>query len=361
MIDVLDEEDLALLHGLQIAPRVSWSAAAAILGSSPATLAARWSRLRDQGLAWVTAHPSGRSAGVVVALVEVDCWPGSRADVVRTLCADTRVATVEESARDRDLLLTVMAPGLPEMTRFVLDDLARVPGVEHTRTHLTTAIHSQGSSWRLDALDRQRRLEFERIAAKPTGVGSRTGGLPPATAWPLIRELSRDGRATAADLARRCGRNPATVRRQLPRLLSAGPLAFRCEVAQVASQWPISCTFVARVPPTEHARTATSLATLAELRLCISTTGSSNFMFTVWVRSLGRLMDIERLLAERLPDVTILESAVTLRTTKRMGWMLDESGRCTGEVVPIAALNPNWAESGDFRGCPVGPGAGADA
>src|SRR4029453_7020247 len=52
-----------------------------------------------------------------------------------------------------------------------------------------------------------------------------------------------------------------------------GLLAFRCEVAQVPSQWPISCTFVGRVPAPEHARTAAALATLAELRLCVSTTG----------------------------------------------------------------------------------------
>lgn len=331
----LDEQDLALLHGMQITPRVSWAAAAAVLGSTPATVAARWERLRHAGLAWVTAHPAGDSGGLVVSLVEVDCLPGSRADVVHAVCADPRAATVEESARDRDLLLTVMTPDLPELTRFVLDDLSRIPGVQRTRTHLTTAIHTQGRDWRLDALDPHQRAGFERLAAT---AGPNTG--PPPDAWPLIEALARDGRASAADLARLTGRNPATVRRQLPRLIACGLLSFRCEVAQVASQWPIACTFVGRVPAPEHGRTAAALATLAELRLCVSTTGSSNFMFTVWVRSLQRLLELERLLAEKLPWLGIAESAVTLRTPKRMGWMLDSRGRATGEVIPLSNLRP---------------------
>ncbi|HVH23082.1 MAG TPA: Lrp/AsnC ligand binding domain-containing protein [Pseudonocardia sp.] len=329
----LDEQDLALLHGMQIAPRVSWSAAASILGSTPATIAARWDRLRSDGLAWVTAHPAG--ATLVVSLVEVDCRPESRAEVVRAVCADPRAATVEESARDRDLLLTVMTPDLPELTRFALDELSRIPGVQRTRTHLTTAIHWQGSSWRLDALDPRQRAGFERVAAEAAAVPD-TG--PPPDAWLLIEALAHDGRASAADLARLTGRNAATVRRQLPRLIASGLLAFRCEVAQVPSQWPISCTFVGRVPAPEHARTAAALATLAELRLCVSTTGSSNFMFTVWVRSLQRLLELERLLAEKLPWLGIVESAVTLRTPKRMGWMLDDRGRATGEVIPATGL-----------------------
>jgi hypothetical protein len=32
------------------------------------------------------------------------------------------------------------------------------------------------------------------------------------------------------------------------------------------------------------------------------------------------------------------ENAVNLRTAKRMGWMLDERGRATGEVVVPTAL-----------------------
>ncbi|URM89202.1 Lrp/AsnC family transcriptional regulator [Streptomyces sp. MRC013] len=332
----LDEQDLALINALQIAPRIGWAEAARVLGSTPATLAARWRRLREEGLAWVTAHP-GVSRDVVVAFVEVDCAAGARPAVLRALCRDPRAVTIEESARGRDLLLTVVTPDLPGLTTFVLDDLPRVEGVRRQRTYLAKEVHRQGGDWRLDALDRQQ-VALLRLAARRPGPGTRVE--PPPDAWPLVNALTEDGRRTAAELARITGRNPATVRRQLARLLDSGFLSFRCEVAQVQSHWPISCTWLARVPAPEHERTVAALKTLPELRLCVSTTGETNMMFIVWTRSLADLLRLERLLGDRLPWLNLVDSAVSLRSAKRMGWLLDASGRSTGEVVVPGAPPP---------------------
>lgn len=329
------EEDLALLHSLQIAPRATWTDLAPVLGSTPTALAARWQRLRAGGLAWVMAYPDARGDALVTSLVEIDVAPGHRATVARLLCRDARVISVEESARGRDLLLTVLTPDLPSLTRFVLDDMAAIEGIERQRTHLATAVHTDGTSWRLDALDKDQKAACEAIAAT---MGPQPGVTPPKDVEDLIDALARDGRASAAELARQTGRSPATVRRQLGRMIGSGMLRFRCEVAQLTSQWPISCTWVARIPPAEQERTVAALGTLPELRLCISTTGDTNLMFTVWVRSLQHLMRLEQLLGERLPWLGIVDNAVTLRTPKRVGWLLDERGLTTGEVVPSSAL-----------------------
>ncbi|MBB5153519.1 Lrp/AsnC ligand binding domain-containing protein [Saccharopolyspora phatthalungensis] len=331
----LDERDLALLHGLQIAPRASWAEAARILDSTPATLAGRWARLHTEGLAWVTAHPGGDYQRIVLALVEVDCLPGARADAVRAVCADPRAVTVEESTRGRDLLLTVITRDLAELTRFVLDDLPRLPGVERQRTHVVSATHRDGSSWRLDALSPQQQRAFEAAARTLRPV---PGVSAQANARALIGALAYDGRQAAADLARRTGRNPATVRRQLGRLLSSGLLSFRCEVAQSVSNWPISSTWMGSVAPADHQRTVQALATFPELRLCASTTGDSNIVFTFWTRSLPDLLRLEGLIGERIPWLRVKDNGVNLRTPKRMGWMLHPDGRATGEVIPPAAL-----------------------
>jgi DNA-binding Lrp family transcriptional regulator len=332
----LEEADLALIHALQITPRAGWADIAPVLGSSPATLAARWARLRGEGLAWVTAYPGVTFPEVTVALVEIDCTPGARPAVVGHLCQDPRALTVEESARGRDLLLTVMVPDLRALTRFVLDDLPAVDGIAAQRTYLATEVHFEGSRWRLDALDPHQAaaLHALRTSAAPSG----TPPSPPRDAGPLVEALAADGRVSAAEVARRTGRNPATVRRQLARLLASERLALRCEVAQVQSRWPISCSWLARVPAHEHDRTVKALATLPELRLCASTTGETNMMMTVWVRSPADLLRLERLLGERLPWLDLVDTAITLRTAKRMGWLLDAEGRCTGAVVPSSAL-----------------------
>lgn len=331
----LPERDLELIHGLQIAPRASWVDAARILGSTPAAVAARWDRLRTAGIAWITAHPGARTPGTLIAFVEVDCLPGRKPAVVSSLCADPRVLTVEESARGGDLLLTVTTPDLTALSRFVLDDLEGVGGVQRHRTHLAKRLHHEAMSWRVGALDADQRSAF--AALNPPPEESWTTPLPHSME-PLVEALARDGRTSAAEMARLTGRKPATVRRQLGRLIGSGVLSFRCELAQGYSRWPVNCNYFARVPPRELERTVASLTTLPELRLCVSTTGQTNLMFGVWVGSTADLLDLEHRLGAQLPWVQVLDSAVTLRTAKRMGWMLDEYGAATGEVVVSSAL-----------------------
>lgn len=334
--DVLEERDLELLHGLQIAPRVSWTDAGRILGANPSTLAERWARLRSSGLAWVTAHPGGSYRNVTLALVEVDCLPGARAEVVQAVCKDPRVVTVEESTRGRDLLLTVITPDLPALTAFLLDELESLPGVERQRSYLATAVHWHGSDWRLDALDPRQEAAFADAARAAEPAATVT---PPRDAWPLIQGLAHDGRATAADLARVTGRNPATVRRQLGRLLASDLLSFRCELASEVSGWAVSSTWTARVPSADHEGTLAALRTLPALRMCLSTTGDTNIAMTVWTRSVHDTLRIERLLGQQLPWLQLRDIAVNLRTPKRMGWMLDPTGRATGTLVVPDALS----------------------
>lgn len=336
-VDELDERDLQLLHALQIVPRASWADVARVLGGTRATWAARWERLRSSGLAWVSVQPGNAYRDVTLALVEVDCLPGTRPGMVRALCEDARAVTVEESTRGRDLLLTVVTRDLPALTAFLFDELERLPGVERQRSYVATAVHRHGSHWRLDALEPAQKAAFERLA--PVTAGATPRSLP-TDPRPLIEALARDGRATAADLARATGRNPATVRRQLTRLLASGLMSFRCELAAEVSGWSVSSTWTARVEPADHGHTVAALATLPELRMCLSTTGETNLAMTVWTRTLEEILRIERLFGSRLPKLQVRENAINLRTPKRMGWLLDSTGRSTGTLIVPAALYP---------------------
>ncbi|MBQ6642746.1 MAG: Lrp/AsnC family transcriptional regulator [Saccharopolyspora sp.] len=336
MHPLLDEQDLSLLHALQIAPRVSWADAARVLGSTATTLAARWERLRSSGTAWVTAHAGGKLSTVTLAFVELDVAPQRRSEVIGALCRDPRAATIDETASGRDLIITVLTPDHDSLTRFALDELPRIPGVQRVDTHLATKVHAEGSRWRLDALDPAQRSELQAAAPRTDGFTSL-----PEHYWPLVEALIHDGRRSAADIARVLDRNPATVRRQVGRLLASEQLSFRCDVAQVRSQWPMSCIFLAELPAAELDRTVRSLRTLAELRLCVSTVGKANLLFQLWARSPADLRRLELLLAEKLPRLSINERVLVLRVAKRMGWLLDESGRCTGEVV-VPSVTPRW-------------------
>lgn len=332
---VLDEDDLALINVLQIAPRISWSDAAEVLGVHATTLAARWDRLRTTGAAWTTAHLIGDPKQMCLALVDVHCEMRLRADVTATLAAIPEVLTVEEAASNRDLMLTVIAPTLARFTDHVLPQFKAIPGLLKYRTTLGTRLHTAGHAWRLNTLDKAKHNALNALA-RPEGstpTAARPGAPLPPSHLDLVPFLARDGRTGAAEIARNLGRSPATVQRQLNRVLSSGLLSFRCEIAQNLSGYPVSCQWFANVPPGQHEAAAAELRSLRTVRLSASTTGSTNFVILMWLNSLADVMTAELALQQRIPQIELVESVVILSNAKRMGWMLNPDSTASGTVV----------------------------
>lgn len=331
-----DETDLRLVHVLQATPRATWHEVGRALGIDPATAARRWQGLADAGLARVTAYPDVRlwAQDHCNAFIELDLEPTARAHAVEVLSRLPQVVSISVISSGRDLFLTVLTPDLPTLSRVVLHDLHRLPGLRGTRTHTVTTVYGEGNHWRLGALEPQRRAQPARQ-------------VPPTASRPVWKPHHRDvlralddGRRPAAEIAARTGKSGSTVRRWLNEAVDSRLLALRCEVAQPITGWPVTATFWARVPPDELDRTGAALTELPEVRLCAAVTGADNLVMTLWLRSLGDVQRVEADLARRLPALTLTDRAVTLRAVKRMGCLLDDSGRIT-DVVPV---DP-WASS----------------
>jgi DNA-binding Lrp family transcriptional regulator len=340
----LSEEDFDLINALQIAPRISWTDAAGVLGVHATTLAARWERLKVSGVAWITAHSMGDPQQMCLALVDVDCEMRLRADVTAALAALPEVVTVEEAASNRDLMLTVITPTLAQFSESVVPRFTEIPGLTKYRTSLCTRLHAGGYAWRLNVLDKSQQAALKALS-RPEATGSappRNPGAPlPPSHLELIPFLAKDGRATAADIARALGRNPATVQRQLNRVLASQMLSFRCEIAQKYSGYPVTCQWLANVPAGQHEAAAAELRTFRNIRLSASTTGRTNFVILMWLQSLADVMNAELALQQRIPGIELGESVVVLRSAKRVGWMLNPDSTATGAVVvPAAELTP---------------------
>jgi hypothetical protein len=95
----------------------------------------------------------------------------------------------EECSGGRDLLLT--GSDLDRLTSLVQDDLVALPGIAYARTSLVTALHFEGSSWRLDALD-PKRTEVSFVAPRrcrsnaqlgPEHASSVSSAMGPTTIW----------------------------------------------------------------------------------------------------------------------------------------------------------------------------------
>lgn len=352
----LDEIDLQLVHLLQIAPRASWAGLAPILGLSPSALAARWRRLERSGTAWLTVHADQAVTGHVSAIVRVECRPGTRAAVREACIDDPRIVGIDEASSGSELLLTTMVSDLHELSDH-LDDVESWSGVRRLRASVVHDVLRAGSNWRLGHLDAEQtaaaaalsRIPSTPVVTSPLAApphatpagGAPTGSMPllmppmPPDAGALAALLTRDARMPIADLARGLGggATPATTRRHLDRLVASGALAFRCDLAHDAADWPVTSAWFVRVPPAELTRTIALLSSLTQLRLLLGITGEVNLVFSVFGRSVAGVSAFEEALGRRLPWLEQVESMLLLRSVKRMGWVLDDRGRRTDRLV----------------------------
>ena len=181
-----EELDRRRVNVLQIDPRASWAKVGKVLGVSPTTVAHRWQRLVDDGIAWITACPNLNQQ--MTAIVEVDCHTESLPQVIKTLCANPMIVSIDETTGDRDLLLTVVAPDLPTLSDMVIDWIGGLRGVHGSRSALVTSVVIGSNSWRIDALSKT-----EKILAR--GPDQESYGCFLLTTWTgswLSRSLSMD-------------------------------------------------------------------------------------------------------------------------------------------------------------------------
>ncbi len=314
----LSEDDLLLVHALQIAPRAGWVEVAAVLGVHPSNAAARWERLSASGAAWITAHQLGDPHALSLSFIGVDAVMEGQPRVVEALCALPEVITVEQTASSRALMLTVITDTMAQLSGQVIARIRAIDGVLGYQTSLCTRQHQNGSSWRLNVLSRAQQQRMQALAH----VDQVPGPLP-ASHLDLLPFLAADGRATAAQMARALGRTPATVQRQLNRVLASNVLSFRCEIAQGLSGYPVTCQWFVKVPPGQHEAAAATLRRLRNVRFSASTTGQSNFTVIMWLHSVADVMDVELTLQQNIPGIELMESVVMLACAKRVGWMLN--------------------------------------
>jgi DNA-binding Lrp family transcriptional regulator len=331
-LDGLDELDLRLVTALQGRPRADWSEIGAALGVDPSTAARRWARLSSTGRAWFSCYPvSIEGLPLIVAFVEIDCAPGRLYEVAAELAADPHVFTVEHVTGSRDLELTCVFGSMAELSRYTGLRIGSLEGITASRTQIATALHTEGSQWRLD----RGRLVGRTSANRGTRHFEDKRSAVRREDEPLVSALAQDARQSVAALARRTGLSPTTVRRRLRRLEESGALVFRCEVARTLSGWPVSVSLWCTAPPADTADVSAHVSTMREIRLCASLSGPHNLLFVAWLRSMDDIHAFESRLVGMFPQLTVADRTVTLWPIKLGGNLLDQAGRRIGSV-PLA-------------------------
>ncbi|MFG2792242.1 Lrp/AsnC family transcriptional regulator [Streptomyces sp. NPDC048419] len=333
---MVSELDLALVHALQVRPRAPWTDLAPLLGVTAVTLARRWERLTEQGLAWVSAVPGPAfSRSGCTAFVFVRCAPAARQRLAEQVARLREAVTVELVAPgSADLMLDVLAPDLASVHRFVNEDLASLPDVLAVECVFATSLYAEGSRWRLGSLDASQLSVLGRSGTTTTAGGSISDLTEPDHV--LLDALVKDGRTRLAELAELISSSAATVRRRLNRLMASGVVAFRCDVAPTVSGLPVAVTFRGRATASDVNHLHRTLATLPECRLLAAVTGPANVLATYWLRDIGSVQQRETAACAQLPSLDITERVLGIHTVKRMGHLLDGDGRRVG----VCAIRP---------------------
>ncbi len=339
----LDEFDLALVEAMQVAPRAPWSALGAALGVTPATAARHWQRLVDSGAAWVTATPgTGVQDAPCLAYMDIRCEPAAKLSVADRLAADPHALSVDLTAGGSDLFVTVAAPDLPTLARYLLERLDRMPGIAGSRARIATRLYTEGSAWRLGM------LAPEQVAALQRWRTDRPGELGSplcAEDRPLLVTLGMDGRASYVSLAEAAGVSPATARRRTDRMLDSRAALLRTELAAPLAGWPVSVILSGHVPASRLDEVARTLGRLRPVRLCATLAGTPTLILVAWLRAVDEVHRFELSLARGVADLEIMDRRVVLRTVKRMGRLLADDGRAVG-TVPMDM----WRDP--VEGCP---------
>lgn len=334
---MLSKGDQAVVTALQVAPRASWSDVGAALGISGVTVARRWNRLSAAGTAWVTASPGmPRRNQQCLAYVEIDCAPARRIEVADQLAQHEPVMTVEITTGSADILLTIGAPNLAMLSHYLLDRLGSMPDVTRTRARIATQIYTEGSAWRLSTLDEGALRVLDRAGSelRPQAQSTTTALKMTPDLRKVARLLTVNGRGSYAEIASAAGLSQTSARRHVTSLVQSGTLLPRTDLATELSGSPVQLYLWSSAPADGLPATARALAGMRQVRLVATTSSAPSMVVCAWLRTVEEVHRFELTIAQRLPDLQIIDRLVVLRTVKRMGRLVDTQGRAVG-VVPI--------------------------
>ncbi|MER6626063.1 Lrp/AsnC family transcriptional regulator, partial [Streptomyces sp. NPDC000931] len=307
-----------------------------VLDADPTTLARRWRRLEEEGLARIAAFPRRRvMARRHLSYVELSCRNGSVERVAAALAEDRDTLSIQFVAGSHQLMLTVV-PGAG-LADYLLNWVGGIPDVVSYRVHVVTEVPREAYLWQVRALSPAQRRRLRALAPTlrdPVG-DERVTELDQE----IVDLLCRDARLGYQAIADRLDVAPTTAARRINRLLRDGLLGLRCDISRAHMGWPSAATLWGTVDPSVLDAVPDLGERIPEVRLCTTIAGPENTLFILWLRDAPDLTRVERRLLEELPGLRIADRRMTLRTFKFMGGVTDADQRFV-RSVPVQLRSP---------------------
>jgi DNA-binding Lrp family transcriptional regulator len=322
----LDWLDRHLLHALRINGRASFRRIAEVLGSSEQTVARRYRRLREAGIARVHVLPASTSSGLEW-FVRMGVRPGAAAKLADALAQRRDVSWVSITAGGAEIVCLSQPFSTVQRDALLLDRLPRTNHVTSLVAYAILHTFEDGPDERWTGFaDRFDAAQLTALGVRPSAEGEgRRGERVSAEDQALVAALREDGRASYAQLAAATGWSAATVARRLESLLSSGALQIEVDLASDLLGFTTLATLWITVAPAHLDEVGWHVARLPQTGYAAAVSGPANLAVSVVCRDTDELYHYLIKHIGAIPAIQAVELSPVIRRVKQHGSVMQGS------------------------------------
>ncbi len=147
----MDEIDLQILHILQQDGRTPFTTIAKRTGVSESTIRTRYANLVEEGVVNTVSIVDPFALGFQApAIIGIKVEPGQTDQVGRKLSEFPEISYQVMTLGSYDLLAEIFCRDLMHLTRFITEEVQRIPGVRSTETLTIAKIYKLSYRWSPD-------------------------------------------------------------------------------------------------------------------------------------------------------------------------------------------------------------------
>jgi DNA-binding Lrp family transcriptional regulator len=308
----VDELDRRIAAALQVNGRATWRQVARAVGSSESTVARRAQQLIDIGLMRVTAVADPIRCGFgYPVLVQLKCEVGTAGAAAEVLAQRPDVRFVALVTGTFDLVIELIVPSRRRLAWVLLEELPKIEGITQTTTESVLRNFKMAYDWSRDLLG-ETAAELEQ----PPSSDGQSIALN-AVDLELLQLLVDDGRRSFSELAAELDISESRARRRVDALVAAGCVRFATFVDPHRLGYDVEVFIWMRVDLASLEETAAALAARPEVRYLSATSGFSDLVCEVILRSQDDLYAFSTETLGALPAVRQVDFALELATVKR--------------------------------------------
>jgi len=317
---LLDELDRRLIGALHLAPRATWDDIGGILSADAGTLKRRYDRLHEARMVRVIGQADwGMHSTAMPIHVFLDIAGETPLAVLDRLRNLPHLQLLAQVSGDYPLYAVVHAPG-EAATSEAIDRMFSIPGVRRVNALPALSTLRRGITWHPQFLNDTERADLLRLTgAQPEGIATATPPAKPLSEAEraVVTLLMRDGRSSAASIARAADLATSTAHRVVRRVLDEQWVKPRLEIV---SEWlGFQTPFVLRlrVAPGDTPDVMHRLDQLPQTRLAVHVASDMSVLCVGLVTDRSALaVFIDNELAE-IPGILTVSTAVMLAEPRR--------------------------------------------